>query len=344
MSRRWEEKIQEWYTKSHTSNLEYLDLAQNKEQPTKRELAHNLSVIYDRVCLSCRVHLKNFKIIEEQLEDIRKENKELRKALENLAKETIENRLLSEKQLRSIVVNIVMMMQPLIHIQYKNWNHYQKWYQKHLQVKWKPMKFDSKSAEQISAYASGKFSPPKSTIDAEIYAVMNSLNSFKIYYLDKEELLIRTDCQAIISFFNKSSQNKPSRVRWIAFTDFITGLGIPVQFQHIEGKDNTLSDALSRLVSVITGCGPRACTPSEEDARRHLADIEWTTAKRLINSLWEFKRIIDTKETDFFKRSQHSKGIYFKDALPAVTASKQQLLDAFLLVQGIVQDVINTPP
>ncbi|KAG6471685.1 hypothetical protein ZIOFF_069131 [Zingiber officinale] len=104
MSRRWEEKIQEWYTKSHTSNLEYLDLAQNKEQPTKRELAHNLSVIYDRVCLSCRVHLKNFKIIQEQLEDIRKENKELKKALENLAKETIENRLLSEKQLKSIVV------------------------------------------------------------------------------------------------------------------------------------------------------------------------------------------------------------------------------------------------
>ncbi|KAG6499442.1 hypothetical protein ZIOFF_039230 [Zingiber officinale] len=128
-------------------------------------------------------------------------------------------------------------------------------------LKWKPMKFDSKSAEQISAYASGKFSPPKSTIDAEIYAVMNSLNSFKIYYLDKEELLIRTDCQAIISFFNKSSQNKPSRVRWIAFTDFITGLGIPVQFQHIEGKDNTLSDALSRLVSVITG----PWNPTKED-------------------------------------------------------------------------------
>ncbi|KAG6537735.1 hypothetical protein ZIOFF_002831 [Zingiber officinale] len=123
------------------------------------------------------------------------------------------------------------------------------------------MKFDSKSVEQISAYASGKFSPPKSTIDAEIYAVMNSLNSFNIYYRDKEELLIRTDYQAIISFFNKSSQNKPSRVRWIAFTDFITGLGIPVQFQHIEGKDNTLSDALSRLVSVITG----PWSPTNED-------------------------------------------------------------------------------
>ncbi|KAG6467428.1 hypothetical protein ZIOFF_074751 [Zingiber officinale] len=120
-------------------------------------------------------------------------------------------------------------------------------------LKWKQQKYDSKASEQISAYASGKLSPPKSTIDAEIHAVMNSLNSFKIYYLDKEELLIRTDCQAIISFFNKSAQNKPSRVRWVAFTDFITGLGIPVHFQHIEGNENILADALSRLVGLITG-------------------------------------------------------------------------------------------
>ncbi|KAG6487144.1 hypothetical protein ZIOFF_055727 [Zingiber officinale] len=119
--------------------------------------------------------------------------------------------------------------------------------------KWKLQKHDSKAEERICAYASGKFSPPKATIDAEIYAVMNSLNSFKIYYLDKEKLLIRTDCQAIISFFNKSAQNNPSRVRWIAFTDFITGLSIPVQFQHIEGKDNILADALSRLLCVIIG-------------------------------------------------------------------------------------------
>ncbi|QED42803.1 ORF3 [Dioscorea badnavirus A] len=115
--------------------------------------------------------------------------------------------------------------------------------------KWKHAKFDSKNEERICAYASGKFNPPKSTIDAEIHAVMNGLNSFKIYYMDKQEITIRTDCQAIISFFNKSAQNKPSRVRWIAFTDFITGLGIPVTFTHIDGKDNGLADALSRLVT-----------------------------------------------------------------------------------------------
>ncbi|KAG6481401.1 hypothetical protein ZIOFF_058002 [Zingiber officinale] len=58
-------------------------------------------------------------------------------------------------------------------------------------LKWKPQKYDPKTAELISAYASGKFSPLKSTIDAEIHAIMNCMNSFKIYYLDKEELLIR---------------------------------------------------------------------------------------------------------------------------------------------------------
>ncbi|KAG6472423.1 hypothetical protein ZIOFF_069885 [Zingiber officinale] len=124
--------------------------------------------------------------------------------------------------------------------------------------KWKPRKYDPNSAEQICAYSSGKYSPLKSTIDAEIHAVMNSLNSFKIYYLDKSELIIRTDCQA---FSTGSAQNKPSRVRWMAFTDFIIGLGIEVQFQHVNGKDNLLADALSRLVCSLTG----SWTPTEKD-------------------------------------------------------------------------------
>ena len=64
--------------------------------------------------------------------------------------------------------------------------------------------------------------------------------------------MIRTDCQAIIAFYNKSSEHKPSRVRWIAFTDFITGMGIPVLFEHIDGKQNVLADALSRLVCRLT--------------------------------------------------------------------------------------------
>ncbi|QED42786.1 ORF3 [Agave badnavirus A] len=114
--------------------------------------------------------------------------------------------------------------------------------------KWKKALKDPRNTEKVCAYASGKFSPAKSTIDAEIHAVTNSLDKFKIYYLDKSELVIRTDCQAIVSFYNKTSQHKPSRVRWLTFTDYVTGLGIPVHFEHIEGKDNLLADSLSRLV------------------------------------------------------------------------------------------------
>ncbi|TYH70036.1 hypothetical protein ES332_D05G091400v1 [Gossypium tomentosum] len=80
---------------------------------------------------------------------------------------------------------------------------------------------------------------------------MNSLENFKIHYLDKPSLTLRTDCQATISFFNRISNHKPSRIRWLGFTDYITGLGIPVKFEHIKGEDNKLADSLSRLISLI---------------------------------------------------------------------------------------------
>nr|UUL70702.1 P1 [Taro bacilliform CH virus] len=77
MSDRWENAVQEWYS-SRTANLEYLDLSiPEDKKPSQKELAHNLSVVYDRVCLSSRVHLKNFKSILERLEALESENREL---------------------------------------------------------------------------------------------------------------------------------------------------------------------------------------------------------------------------------------------------------------------------
>ncbi|KAG6502257.1 hypothetical protein ZIOFF_042146 [Zingiber officinale] len=54
--------------------------------------------------------------------------------------------------------------------------------------KWKKNKFDPISSEKICTYASGKFNPPKSTIDVEIHAVQNTMEALKIYFLDKTEL------------------------------------------------------------------------------------------------------------------------------------------------------------
>ncbi|KAG6536612.1 hypothetical protein ZIOFF_001670 [Zingiber officinale] len=104
------------------------------------------------------------------------------------------------------------------------------------------------SAPTKSLLNSGKFPTVKSAIDAEIHACMEALSALKIHYLDKEEITLRTDCHAIIKFFNKTAQNKPSRVRWISFIDYVTGTGVNIKFEHIEGTNNQLADALSRLV------------------------------------------------------------------------------------------------
>nr|ATZ69445.1 ORF3 polyprotein [Cacao swollen shoot Togo A virus] len=129
--------------------------------------------------------------------------------------------------------------------------------------KWKTAKEDSRSTERICAYASGKFSTLKSTIDAEIYALIKALESFKIFYLDKEHLIVRTDCQAIVTFHNKTSGHKPSRIRWITFSDYLTGLGVQVTIEHIEGKENYLADTLSRLVFSTWN------QPQEEEQQRY---------------------------------------------------------------------------
>ncbi|TYI28520.1 hypothetical protein ES332_A05G250600v1 [Gossypium tomentosum] len=132
--------------------------------------------------------------------------------------------------------------------------------------KWKLRKYDSKGSEKICAYTSGKFAVPKSTIDAEIYAAMETLEQLKIHYLDQPEITLRTDCDAIVRFFNKSSVNKPSRVRWVQFVDFITGTGVKVNFEHTKGTDNVFADSLSRLVTV-------AATSIEEETETVISNL-----------------------------------------------------------------------
>ncbi|KAG6478012.1 hypothetical protein ZIOFF_061444 [Zingiber officinale] len=79
---------------------------------------------------------------------------------------------------------------------------------------------------------------------------------------------------------------------------------------------------LAQYKEVSCSRGPRICIILEEDARRHLADIEKIVANQLIHNILELKLIHDIKEADFSIRSEHPKGLYFKDALPSVSAVK----------------------
>ncbi|KAG6508126.1 hypothetical protein ZIOFF_033488 [Zingiber officinale] len=89
---------------------------------------------------------------------------------------------------------------------------------------------------------------------------------------------------------------------------------------------------------------PEFLGPGEKELRIHLEDIEWTAASHVLNHIWELKLILNAKEKDFHYRGQFNKGLYFKDALPEVTKTKESLLDLFIRAQNTVQRVKDTPP
>ncbi|KAG6523944.1 hypothetical protein ZIOFF_013832 [Zingiber officinale] len=164
-------------------------------------------------------------------------------------------------------------------------------------LKWKPQKYDPKTAELVSAYASGK------PMDPYKRRRIGSSTMGGYYY--------STPSQA------QQSGNSTSEE--------------PYHF-------------LAQYKEVTHSRGPGVCTVLEEDARKHLADIEKTVANQLIHNILELKLIQDIKEADFSIRSKHPKGLYFKDSLPRVTAVKSSLFGAFLQLQGVIQEMVDTPP
>ncbi|KAG6527053.1 hypothetical protein ZIOFF_009141 [Zingiber officinale] len=161
-------------------------------------------------------------------------------------------------------------------------------------------------------------------IDAEIFVTMETMSALKIHFLDKEEITLRTDCQVIISFHNKSIRNKPSRVRWIDFTDFITGTGVKVNFEYIDGKLNVFADNLSRLMEdsktltvltkeeiggsaqfpllteyedLIHEAAKNILLPEEHHKRRRMRDIEDQAIKNASLAINELELIQQMKET-----------------------------------------------
>ena len=105
MSKLWEEAIQKWYTDSHTSHLDYLNLAETSK-PTKKELAHNISVIYDRTCLSSRVNLRNFKLLLEENRNLEHRVKNLESSITTLSSLLIKNKPLTQADVQKLVLEI----------------------------------------------------------------------------------------------------------------------------------------------------------------------------------------------------------------------------------------------
>lgn len=105
MSELWEEAIQKWYTDSRTSHLDYLDLAEDKS-PSRKELAHNLAVVYDRTCLSSRVNLRNFKLLLEKTQQLDEKIQKLERATKTLSALFKESKPLTKTEVRELVIEI----------------------------------------------------------------------------------------------------------------------------------------------------------------------------------------------------------------------------------------------
>ncbi|KAG6510146.1 hypothetical protein ZIOFF_028155 [Zingiber officinale] len=160
------------------------------------------------------------------------------------------------------------------------------------QIKAQIKKADPRSMEKVCAYAHGKFPTIKSAIDADIFAAMETMSALKIHFLDKEEITLRTDCQAIISFHNKSVRNKPSRVRWIAFTDFITGTGV-----------------------------------KEHKKRQRMKEIEDQAIRNASLAINELELILQMKEYDFNHKWHlgSGRGNYWAKKLPIIQETRKDL-------------------
>lgn len=105
MSELWEEAIQKWYAGSRTSHLDYLDLAEDKD-PSRREIAHNIAVIYDRTCLSSRVNLRNFKLLLERTQKLEDKVEKLEKATKTLSTLLKESKPLTKTEVKDLVTEI----------------------------------------------------------------------------------------------------------------------------------------------------------------------------------------------------------------------------------------------
>lgn len=109
-----------------------------------------------------------------------------------------------------------------------------------------------KEKKKICRYWSGSYREKWNTasIDVELLAIRYALESFELFILGKEEFTIRTDCTAIVKYYNKmkTEKNRSSLNRWHNLTSYIIEKGLKHHIEHIIGENYKIVDILSRLL------------------------------------------------------------------------------------------------
>ena len=93
------------------------------------------------------------------------------------------------------------------------------------------------------AYASQKFKPHQrawSTIEKEAYALLYALEKFEVYVGDGKEIVVYSDHNPL-TFVNRMRNKNQRLTRWSLMLQPYN-----LSVRHIAGRDNVISDMLSR--------------------------------------------------------------------------------------------------
>jgi hypothetical protein len=66
------------------------------------------------------------------------------------------------------------------------------------------------------------------------------------FFLRNKPFTLRTDCQAIVKFYNKRNEKGSYTRRWIGFQNILVNHGHKIAIELKKGNDNNLVDYLSR--------------------------------------------------------------------------------------------------
>ncbi|KAL2993673.1 hypothetical protein AAZX31_10G126100 [Glycine max] len=116
-------------------------------------------------------------------------------------------------------------------------------------------KYEKIRDEEICRYALGKYhTKPQvysTSTDFEVNVVINTLKGFKLFMINKIEITIRIDCEAIVAYDSQQiNTDKKSHKRWLLFPEYVYHNGIKINFEHIKRAKNVAADILSRYVGI----------------------------------------------------------------------------------------------
>ena len=81
--------------------------------------------------------------------------------------------------------------------------------------------------------------------------MINALEGFKLFLINKSEITIRTDCETIVAYGSQqiNTDKKPHKT-WLLFQEYVYHNGIKINFEYIKGVKNTAVDILSRFAGI----------------------------------------------------------------------------------------------